>query len=241
MRGCCASLARTSWCVTTSGCVLRLGHRLTFEFWVSDLEVAVEASVERCCLDLAGSVDHRYAVRHPERVSHLVLHRLCARTTRAARQPPNATRPGDEYAAELGGGQANPVFRQYFTSQFIPGAARATTGSTSSGASDLPGERRQVHALFQRNRRDGAAARLRPTLVMHAVDGRASRSRKASSSPRASRARASFPWIAAITCRWSATPRFQGGRRSCAHSFRRSLARTRRWPSSRYASATCSS
>ena len=64
-----------------------------------------------------------YAVRHPERVSHLVLYGGYARGW-AHRGDPDRKR---EYEAivdlvRFGWGRDNPAFRQVFTSRFIPGA-----------------------------------------------------------------------------------------------------------------------
>ena len=70
-----------------------------------------------------------YAVRHPERVSHLVLYGAYSRGF-ARREDPNAERV---YAAiielaRLGWGTDNPAFRQIFTSRFIPGATDEQLG-----------------------------------------------------------------------------------------------------------------
>jgi pimeloyl-ACP methyl ester carboxylesterase len=68
-----------------------------------------------------------YAVRHPERVSQLILYGGFAqgRNKRA-----RGAGEKDEDAAmltlmRLGWGKENPAFRQLFTSQFIPGGTKA--------------------------------------------------------------------------------------------------------------------
>ena len=70
-----------------------------------------------------------YAVKHPERVSRLVLYGAYARGT-FHRGDPDKERL---YRAlidmtRLGWGKDNPVFRQVFTSRFIPGATDEQIG-----------------------------------------------------------------------------------------------------------------
>ena len=97
----------------------------SFDAWVNDLETVVEASgVDRLALlgiSQGGAVALAYAVRHPERVSHVILCNSYARGWLA--------RGGseEEHAARLiltrqGWGRDNPAYRQMFTSQFMPGA-----------------------------------------------------------------------------------------------------------------------
>jgi pimeloyl-ACP methyl ester carboxylesterase/DNA-binding CsgD family transcriptional regulator len=100
---------------------------LSFESWVRDLEVLADAvGAERFALlgmSQGASIAIAYAVRHPERVSHLVLHGGYARG-RLVRSNTEAEREEVETMnklAELGWGKADPSFRQFFTSQFIPG------------------------------------------------------------------------------------------------------------------------
>lgn len=103
---------------------------LTLERWVDDLEAVVAAAGLDEPFALLGisqgaAVCVAYAVRHPERVSHLVFYGGYARGW-ARRGNPGAMR---EYEAivELmrqGWGRDNPVFRQVFTSRFIPGGSQ---------------------------------------------------------------------------------------------------------------------
>src|SRR5438067_4712463 len=98
----------------------------SFDAWVRDLEAVVEASgCERFPLlgiSQGASIAIAYAVRHPERVSHLILHGGYAR----GRLHWSGTSKAQDEAemmiklAELGWGQQNPAFRQFFTTQFIP-------------------------------------------------------------------------------------------------------------------------
>jgi pimeloyl-ACP methyl ester carboxylesterase/DNA-binding CsgD family transcriptional regulator len=102
---------------------------LSFESWVRDLETVVDATgVERfplLGLSQGASIAVAYAVRHPERVTHLILHGGYARG-RLQRSPTQSQRDEAETMnklAELGWGQENPAFRQFFTTQFIPGGS----------------------------------------------------------------------------------------------------------------------
>ena len=99
---------------------------ISLEAFVRDLESVVEATgLQR--FDLLGmsqgcAVSIAYAVRHPERVSHLLLYGGFAR----GRRKRESTRDAEQSEAFLtlmrhGWGQENPAFRQMFTSLFIPG------------------------------------------------------------------------------------------------------------------------
>jgi class 3 adenylate cyclase/pimeloyl-ACP methyl ester carboxylesterase len=103
---------------------------ISFDAFVRDLEAVVEAAkVERFALvgySQGCAVSIAYAVRHPERVSHLVLYGGFA-------QGPNRRPLSDAHkqanAAMLtlmrvGWGQDNAAFRQVFTSQFMPDATK---------------------------------------------------------------------------------------------------------------------
>src|SRR4030095_8599951 len=101
---------------------------ISFEAFVRDLESVVDATGRFASLGISQgcAVSIAYAVRHPERVSHLILYggysvgwRKRART--------QAERDAGEAMLTLmrvGWGQQNPAFRQLFTSQFIPGGTK---------------------------------------------------------------------------------------------------------------------
>jgi pimeloyl-ACP methyl ester carboxylesterase/DNA-binding CsgD family transcriptional regulator len=100
---------------------------LSFESWVRDLETVAgacgHARFGLLGISQGASIAVAYAARHPERVSHLVLHGGYARG-RLVRSDTAAEREeGQTMAklAELGWGRADPAFRQFFTTQFIPG------------------------------------------------------------------------------------------------------------------------
>lgn len=150
---------------------------VSFEAWVGDLEaVADAAGLERFALfgaSQGGPMAVAYAVRHPERVTKLVLHGTYARG-RLVR----AATPQDEEEAEtflhlarVGWGTENPAFRQVFTTLFIPDAAPeqwrwfndlsrvSTSGEMAARILDM------LHRIDVRS----LAPRVRvPTLVTHA-------------------------------------------------------------------------
>lgn len=70
-----------------------------------------------------GAIALRYAVAHPENVSHLILYGAYARG-RALQSPEVEQRYRAIIAlTRLGWGQDNPVYRQVFTSRFVPEAS----------------------------------------------------------------------------------------------------------------------
>ncbi len=99
---------------------------LSFEAWVRDLETVVNAvGLERFPLfgiSQGASIAIAYAVRHPERVSHLILHGGYARGRLKRNATPQQRKEAEMRVelAELGWGKENPAFRQFFTTQFIP-------------------------------------------------------------------------------------------------------------------------
>ncbi|HEU5459053.1 MAG TPA: alpha/beta fold hydrolase [Pyrinomonadaceae bacterium] len=107
---------------------------LTLERWVEDLEAVVAAAnppgpFALLGISQGGPICVAYAVKHPERVSHLILYGAYAR---------GAFRRGDPdresfYRAmidlvRLEWGSDNPTFRQVFTSRFIPGGTDEQLG-----------------------------------------------------------------------------------------------------------------
>jgi DNA-binding CsgD family transcriptional regulator/pimeloyl-ACP methyl ester carboxylesterase len=63
-----------------------------------------------------------YAVRHPEKVSHLILHGGYARGRLKRSVTPLQRKEAETMVelAEIGWGKENAAFRQFFTTQFIP-------------------------------------------------------------------------------------------------------------------------
>lgn len=109
-------------------------EELSFESWLGDLEAVVAASGITEPFTLLGissgaATCIAYAARHPERVSKMILYGGYARGW-ARRADSEHER---EYRAMLelmrvGWGKENPVFRQVFTSRFIPGASAEQIG-----------------------------------------------------------------------------------------------------------------
>lgn len=99
---------------------------ISFDRWLDDFERVVEAADLTEPFTLLGvsqgaALSIAYAVKHPERVSRLILYGGYARGW-ARRDNPAGQR---EYEAivelvRAGWGRSNPAFRQVFTSRFIP-------------------------------------------------------------------------------------------------------------------------
>jgi pimeloyl-ACP methyl ester carboxylesterase/DNA-binding CsgD family transcriptional regulator len=100
---------------------------LSFEAWVRDLETVVDAlgleSFPLLGISQGASIAIAYTVRHPERVSHLLLHGGYARGWLKRNITPQQRKEVEMMVelAEIGWGKENPAFRQFFTTQFIPG------------------------------------------------------------------------------------------------------------------------
>jgi serine/threonine protein kinase/pimeloyl-ACP methyl ester carboxylesterase len=98
----------------------------SLEVFVRDLEAVVEAAkLERFPLlgiSQGGAVAIAYAVRHPERVSHLILHGAYPRGwARRGSTEEMERRETMLRLIRLGWGQDNPAFRQLWTTLYIPG------------------------------------------------------------------------------------------------------------------------
>jgi class 3 adenylate cyclase/pimeloyl-ACP methyl ester carboxylesterase len=103
---------------------------VSFHDFVDDLEAVVDAAgIERFALlgiSQGCAVSIAYAVRHPERVSHLVLlgGYAVGWKKRARTEAEKAAGEAMLTLMRIGWGQENPSFRQMFTSQFIPEASK---------------------------------------------------------------------------------------------------------------------
>ncbi|HUG62223.1 MAG TPA: alpha/beta fold hydrolase, partial [Methylomirabilota bacterium] len=102
---------------------------LGFEAMVSDLESIIEAAgLQRVVLlgvSQSCAISVAYAVRHPERVHGLILYGGYVKGWRARGNPSEiALREAMGTLMREGWGQDDPMFRQLFTSMFIPGASR---------------------------------------------------------------------------------------------------------------------
>jgi class 3 adenylate cyclase/pimeloyl-ACP methyl ester carboxylesterase len=103
---------------------------VSLDAWVSDLKTVVDAAGLNCFPLLGMSqgcaISVAFAVRHPERVSHLVLYGGFARG--AYRRAKNELELQKAKALatliRAGWGDDSPVFRQLFSSLFMPGATQ---------------------------------------------------------------------------------------------------------------------
>lgn len=101
---------------------------LSFEAMVTDLESVVDAvGLERFALfgiSQGCAVSVEYAVRHPERVTRLILYGGFVKGWRARGDPLEiGSREAMSTLMRSGWGQDNPAFRQLFTTRFMPGAS----------------------------------------------------------------------------------------------------------------------
>ncbi len=104
---------------------------LTFASWLRDLETVVDTlGAQRFALlgvSQGASIAIAYAVAHPERVTHLVLQGGYARGRLVRSNTPQQAEEAEMMCrlAEIGWGKSDPSFRQFFTTQFIPGGTPA--------------------------------------------------------------------------------------------------------------------
>jgi pimeloyl-ACP methyl ester carboxylesterase len=153
---------------------------LSFDAWVEDLELVIEtAAPDRfalCGMSQGVAVAIAYAVRHPERVSHLVLYGGFARGARKRGVQERERSLLMQQLIRIGWAHPHHTFRQVFASLFIPegtseqqrwfdelqrasmSAANAERFPEVSGEIDIVDLLGQVSV---------------PTLVIHANDDRA--------------------------------------------------------------------
>jgi class 3 adenylate cyclase/pimeloyl-ACP methyl ester carboxylesterase len=157
----------------------RTVDEISFDAFVNDLEAVVDAAgLTRFALlgiSQGCGVSIAYAVRHPERVSRLILYGGYA--VGWSKRARSAAQKEEDDAVltlmRLGWGKENPAFRQVFTSQFVPGATKeqadwfnelqriTVSGDTAARIFTATGET-DVTALLPRVSV--------PTLVLHARD-----------------------------------------------------------------------
>jgi pimeloyl-ACP methyl ester carboxylesterase/DNA-binding CsgD family transcriptional regulator len=98
----------------------------SFEAMVRDLEAVVDAlNLDRFPLlgiSQGGAVCAAYAVRHPEKVTHLIMYGAFARGHLKRGQITREEHEAQLSLVRLGWGRDNPAYRQMFTAQFMPDA-----------------------------------------------------------------------------------------------------------------------
>ena len=152
---------------------------LSFARWVEDLEAVADAAGAPGPFALLGisqgaATCIAYAVRHPDRVSRLLLYGGYSRG-HSRRGDSDAER---EYRAiielaRLGWGKDNPAFRQVFTSRFVPGATDEQMDWFNELCRKTTSPKIAAELLETRARIDVSdlLGQVRvPTLVLHARD-----------------------------------------------------------------------
>lgn len=155
-------------------------EEISFDVFVKDLETVVdELRLEKFALlgiSQGGAVSIEYAVRHPERVTHLVLFGAYPAGWRIGATP-DVTKEREAVIAltETGWGQDNPAYRQIFSSTFMPSATmeelawfnefQRRTASSENAA-------RFLSAFGDIDVRSCLAQVTVPTLVIHSLGDR---------------------------------------------------------------------
>jgi pimeloyl-ACP methyl ester carboxylesterase len=152
---------------------------LSFDAFVQDLETVVDA-VGLDHFPLLGisqgcAVSIAYAVRHPERVTRLILYGGFAQgpTKRARSAAEREQLAAVSTLVRLGWGQENPAFRQIFTSQFVPGGTKEQIdwfNEMQRVSASPENAARFLAAVGDIDVTDLLAKVTVPTLVMHARD-----------------------------------------------------------------------
>jgi DNA-binding winged helix-turn-helix (wHTH) protein/pimeloyl-ACP methyl ester carboxylesterase len=149
---------------------------LSFEAMVADLETVVDA-LELDRFPLFGisqgcAVSVEYAVRHPDRVSCLVLYGGFVKGWRKNNDPLQiGLREAMTILMKKGWGQDNPAFRQVFTTRFVPGASAEQMSwfNELQRITVSPETAARFHEVFGNiDVSDRLASVRQPTLVLHA-------------------------------------------------------------------------
>ena len=104
--------------------------RFSFDDWVDDLEAVVDAAgLDRFPLlgiSQGGPVAIAYAVRHPQRVTHLVLLGSFAQGRRKRARTPDEHDLAEAHIeiVRMGWSRPDPMYRQIFVSRFLPDATQ---------------------------------------------------------------------------------------------------------------------
>lgn len=150
---------------------------MSFEAWVHDLEAVVNTlGLERFPLlgiSQGGAIAIAYALRHPEKVSHLILYGSYARG-RLRRDPtPEQVEEIQVFnqLIRLGWGKEHPAFRQVFSTLFLPEGApeQIQAFNDLQRITSTPENAARIVQEFNTIDVRELAAQIRtPTLVLHA-------------------------------------------------------------------------
>jgi pimeloyl-ACP methyl ester carboxylesterase/DNA-binding CsgD family transcriptional regulator len=150
---------------------------ISFDANVADLEAVVDAAgLETFALmgmSQGAAISIAYAVRHPERVTRMVIYGGFARGFSKRNPTPDQVREARAMLelVELGWGRDNPAHRQMFTSQFIPDSTReqAAWFNELERMSTTPACAVRIISSWGPINVTDLAPRIRcPTLVLHA-------------------------------------------------------------------------
>lgn len=151
----------------------------SLEAWVTDLETVVDGlHLDRFPLlgiSQGGAVAIAYAVKHPERVTGLVLYGAYALGRIRRSTTPEQRREAVTLLdlMRLGWGQDNPAFRQVFTTLFMPDATLEQTRSFNELQRQTTSPANAVHfeeAFYALDVTELARKVTVPTLILHARD-----------------------------------------------------------------------
>jgi pimeloyl-ACP methyl ester carboxylesterase len=147
---------------------------LSLDAWVGDLATVVDTiGLKRFPLfgiSQGSAICIAYAVRHPERVSHLILYGGFA--VGARKRSPEGAERSKAFATlmRLGWGQDNPAFRQLFTGRIMPEASKEQMDSFNElqrRSATPEGAARYSETWGDIDIRDLLPKVTTPTLVMH--------------------------------------------------------------------------
>jgi len=146
---------------------------------VEDLEAVIDRTVNGQCallgISQGAAVAIAYAVKHPERVSHLILYggyaqgRLKRNCTEAKKEEARALR----HLIRVGWGSDHPAFRRVFASLFLPDGTPEQLDSFDALQRASTSPENAVKFVGTTHHLDVVelAAQVKtPTLVMHAKD-----------------------------------------------------------------------
>jgi serine/threonine protein kinase/type II secretory pathway predicted ATPase ExeA len=149
---------------------------LSVDAFVQDLETLVDAlGLERFPLlgiSGGGAVAIAYAVRHPEKVSHLILYGAYSAGRNSRTYLPQEIEKAKTMLGliKVGWGQDNPAFRQFFTTLFMP-EATAEQASWFNDLQRVSTSPEMAYNLqissYDRDVRDLLPRVTTPTLILH--------------------------------------------------------------------------